>query len=147
MTINEYLEKTANVTIIKQPGIFIVIQKVRPHITCADGFTVSIQASETHYCEPRITQYYDGKHWQKEILDRWGMRGSGEFESEDSFTPYESVEIGYPSVVEPDILDYAEDGDDPTNTVYACVPVEIVDKVLEKHGGIEGWGNRFMGVC
>jgi len=139
MTINEYLEKTAKVMIIKQPGIFLVIQKVRHHITCADGFTVSVQASETHYCKPRITQYYDGEHWQKEILDKWGMYGSGVFEAKDSFTPYETVEIGYPSSVEPDILDFADGADDPTDTVYGYVPVEIVDKVLEKHGGIALW--------
>ncbi len=80
----------------------------RPRVVCKDGFTISIQTSYSAYCEPRRTQGQD----------------------------YISVELGYPSEAEPLIADYAEEDDDLTETVYGYVPVELVDKVLEKHGGI-----------
>ena len=51
--------------------------------------------------------------------------------------------IGFPSAPEPLIAEYAEDweiegDDDPRlcETVYGYVPVEVIDAVIEKHGGI-----------
>ena len=81
---------------------------VRPRVICADGFSISVQANEYTYCSPRIT--YPGE--------------------------YMEVELGYPSEPDELIEEYAEDWDDLTNTVYGYVPIEIVDKLLEKHGGI-----------
>ena len=46
-----------------------------------------------------------------------------------------SVEIGFPSEKEDLIMEYAEDRDRPTRTVYGYVPHEIIHKVLMKHGG------------
>ena len=46
------------------------------------------------------------------------------------------MELGYPSEPDELIEEYAEDWDDLTDTVYGYVPIEIVDKLLEKHGGI-----------
>lgn len=48
---------------------------------------------------------------------------------------YVSVELGFPNMEDELINDYAEDMD-YTDTVYGFVPVEVVDKLLEKHGGI-----------
>ena len=84
------------------------IQDLRPKMRCADGFTVSVQASKYHYCEPRI----------------------------DWYCKYVSVELGYPNAEDPLIIGYAEDLDDPTETVYGYVPIEIVNELAEKHGGI-----------
>lgn len=80
----------------------------RPLIKCADGFEISVQASCTHYCSPKYNNagYYD------------------------------SVELGFPSIEEPLITQYAKDENDPTNTVYGYVPIELVDEVIRKHGGI-----------
>jgi hypothetical protein len=75
---------------------------------CADGFQVSVQASSTHYCEPR-----------------------------DNFGPYTEVELGYPSEPVEAWLEYAEDPDRPTTTVYGYVPIEWVVQVLDQHGGID----------
>ena len=105
MTINEYLEKWRVVE--KFAGIDREFLKLRPFITCEDGFKISVQASETHYCTPRSN------------------RG-----------PYSKVECGYPSEREKDLLDYAEEPNNPTDTVYGWVPVDIIDAVIEKHGGI-----------
>jgi len=104
MNINEYLEITREVV----TGYSFEFLRIRPRIVCADGFDVSIQASEHHYCSPRIN--------------------SG---------PYNEVEIGYPSDEVPEWLPYIEsESDDPLSAVYPFVPVEIIDLVLEQHGGI-----------
>ena len=34
------------------------------------------------------------------------------------------------------IIKYAEDPDEPTGTVYGYVPVDIVQQLMDKHGGI-----------
>ena len=78
------------------------------HVVCADGFTMSVQAAETAYCEPRI----------------------------DNAERYTKVEVGYPSREEPILLEYAEMPDRPTNTGYAYVPSHVVATVCAAHGGI-----------
>jgi hypothetical protein len=34
-------------------------------------------------------------------------------------------------------MEYAEDPDNPTNTVYGFVPIELVEQLIENHGGIK----------
>lgn len=82
---------------------------VRPAIICADGFKMSVQASEYHYCTPRIT----------------------------GAEQYTEVEVGFPSQKEDLLMDYADDCDRPTDTVYGYVPVEVVIAVINKHGGLQ----------
>ena len=77
-------------------------------IICKDGFTMSVQANETAYCEPRI----------------------------DDAERYTAVEIGYPSMPESLLMEWAQDKKNPTNTVYGRVPSERVSLVCVKHGGI-----------
>lgn len=84
-----------------------------PRAVCADGFSISIQASRFHYCIPKIA-------------------GASE---------YDSMELGYPS--ERDILldPYMELlGSSTWQGVYPYVPYEIVEKLVEKHGGIVAHG-------
>lgn len=83
------------------------LTEVRDTIQCQDGFELSVQASRTHYCKPR--------------------RNRG---------PYQKVEVGYPSHKNEALLEYAEDEDEATSTVYPYVPVEVVEEVIEKHGGV-----------
>ena len=75
-------------------------------ITCADGFNISIQGSQGHYSS-----------YNKET---------------NKFT---SVELGFPSETDELIIKYAEDPDEPTETVYPYVPVDVVNKLIKKHGG------------
>ena len=79
-----------------------------PYIVCTDGFSMSVQASGTHYCEPKAN------------VER-----------------YRSFEIGFPSQRESLIMDYCEDETRPTGTVYGWVPCAVVNEVIEKHGGID----------
>lgn len=80
----------------------------RPEIHCIDGFHMSVQASEGHDCYPR--------------------------QKSDSYT---YMEIGFPSDVEELIMEFAESPEQPCMTVYGYVPIATIDKVLEKHGGID----------
>lgn len=79
----------------------------RPRIVCNDGFNMSVQGSAGLYCNPRKTQ-----DW------------------------YNSLEIGFPSEEEPLINQYAEMEHDWTRTLYRYVPIETIQAVIEKHGGI-----------
>lgn len=83
------------------------IMTVRKPITCADGFRFSVQASSGHYCTPR-----------------------------DDIGPWIEFEVGYPSEREETLMPFAEDGDNPTETVYGWVPAEVIEAIIEKHGGI-----------
>jgi hypothetical protein len=86
----------------------MTIEQPRVHAICKDGFHISIQASEYHYCLPRV----------------------------NGADIYETVELGYPNCEDILIMEYAEDPDNPTETVYGFVPIEIVNQLIEKHGGI-----------
>lgn len=119
MTVNEYLKSTfkINNAIYNDSYPFRDrsewIPNVRPRIVCEDGFSFSAQANCCTYCSPRTTLW----------PENWG-------------DGYSEVELGFPSSEDELINDYAEDND-YTNTVYGYVPVEIVDKLIEKHGGIK----------
>ena len=81
---------------------------IRPFVACKDGFTVSIQGGDDfHYCTPR-----------KRVNE------------------YEAVELGFPSESDPLIMEYAENPAIPTETVYGWVPLDVVEKLIAKHGGI-----------
>lgn len=68
---------------------------------------MSVQGNEFTYCSPRELSPY-----------------------------YNTMEIGFPSATEDTLLPYAEEADNPTGTIYGYVPVEIIEAVIEKHGGI-----------
>ena len=77
-------------------------------VVCADGFEMSVQASDGHYCIPR----------------------------KDNAERYAAVEVGFPSIVESMLMPFCEDPSKPTETVYGYVPVEKVSLIIAKHGGI-----------
>ncbi len=77
-------------------------------ITCKDGFSMSVQASEYNYCSPR----------------------------QDGAKRYHAVEVGFPSAKESLLIEYAENASEPENTVYPYVPAAVVSLVIAKHGGI-----------
>jgi hypothetical protein len=76
---------------------------------CADGFKMSVQASRTHYCQPR------------EDYGRWYL-----------------VEVGYPSARVEAFMEYMDGADSvPTDTVYGYVPIEVVAQAIIDHGGFK----------
>jgi len=82
--------------------------KLNKKVVCADGFTMSVQARQGAYCSPRM----------------------------DNAEKYTAVEVGFPNREEPLLLDFAEDPDKPTDTVYGWVPAKVVVNVIAKHGGM-----------
>jgi hypothetical protein len=107
--LNAYLLDPANLKRILSSGdepAAKAFRQVRP-ITCADGLKLSVQASFSHYCTPR-----------------------------NSVGPWVAVEIGFPSERVEEFMEYAENPDDPTDTVYGYVPVEVVEAVVNNRGGI-----------
>jgi hypothetical protein len=93
---------------IKKTNIGLKKYTNRPELVLNDGFKMSVQASSHHYCTPRF----------------------------DFLNKYTSVEIGFPNKKEVLILENAENPNTPTETVYDYVDCNIVNKVIEKHGGI-----------
>jgi len=85
-----------------------MISSHNPRVFCKDGFIMSVQAGQSLYSTP------------KDVADK-----------------YEEVEVGYPSTEESLITSYAEDKENLCGTVYGYVPCSIIDKVIEKHGGID----------
>ena len=83
------------------------VQRARPRITCADGFSVSIQASASHYCQPCTND-----------------------------ATYTHLELGFPSEAESSLMEYADSYGEPTETVYTYVPADTILRILESHGGI-----------
>jgi hypothetical protein len=79
-------------------------------ITCADGFSMSVQASRSHYSTPKS----------------------------DDAPSYTHVECGFPSEEEPMLSPYAErmEGRPPTELIYAYVPSDVVETIIKRHGGI-----------
>ena len=82
------------------------IKELVPRVVCADGFNMSVQASEYAYCSPRENR---GPHYE--------------------------FEVGFPSEREPLLMEWAEQAEDPTGTVYGYVPANVIDEVIKKHGG------------
>lgn len=84
--------------------------KIVPQIVCADGLAFSVQTSSHHYCTPR-----------------------------DDRGPWTEAEVGFPSERIEEFLPYI-DGDpetiDPTSAVYGYVPLDLIAKVIDAHGGI-----------
>ena len=77
-------------------------------ITCADGFSLSVQATRGAYCAPR--------------------RNEG---------PWYQVEVGFPSAAPEFIAHKAENPDKLTDTVYGYVDIELVEKLIDLHGGFD----------
>ena len=82
--------------------------KLNENVVCADGFTMSVQAHAGAYCIPRMT----------------------------GAPIYREVEVGFPSEREELLMEWAEEADKPTDTVYGFVPVGVVTNVIAKHGGM-----------
>lgn len=78
-----------------------------PRIYCNNGKSVSVQASYYHYCEPR-----------------------------NNLGNYYLIEAGFPDCIPPDSwFKYAEDFENPMETVYGYMPVGLVTEFVVANGG------------
>lgn len=83
------------------------------HIVCTDWFKMSVQASYWHYCEPTITCY-----------------------SKYNFI-YDTMEVWYPNEKVDELMPYSCQGEWVWEWVYAQVPVELLNEIIEKHWWIK----------
>ena len=92
--------------------------KPRGKITCADGFTLSVQAGPGSYCAPR-------PGFDTPVFEAAQING-----------PYFAVEVGFPSArPEPwsEWEKWCESPDSPTDTVYGYVPIDAVRALVASH--------------
>lgn len=82
----------------------------RPPIICKDGFGMSVQAGEFYHCSPPI---------------------------KTETANYTEFEVAFPSTREESLLPYIDDDeDDPTHAIYRCVPLKVIEQIVERHGGL-----------
>lgn len=106
MNLNEYLlsQRDINDLDVQNDNSLPVAKRIE----CADGFSLSVQASYGAYCFPRT-----------------------------NLGPWYDVEVGFPSEVPTQIMRYCEQPENPTDTVYAYVPIGLVEELIEAHGGMK----------
>lgn len=90
----------------EQENAFVLMKR----IICDDWFSMSVQANYWAYCWPIRTT----------IRNKY-------------MSFYDTYEVGYPSESEDLLLEYAENSDNPTETVYPYVPKEVIEAVITKH--------------
>jgi len=86
-----------------------------PAIQCKDGFTVSLQIHNGAYASSENGYRAKGYDWQ-------------------------TVEFGFPNMGEELLMPYAECGAETPDDVMGqvgSVPMDVVEKMLEKHGGVD----------
>lgn len=83
-------------------------KRIFPAMVCADGFEMSVQGHWGGYCEPR-----------------------GDFEPQ-----YRSVEVS--TAPQAEQLLVAHGGTDYDEfSIYGYVPIELIEKIVVKHGGLQ----------
>ena len=108
MHINEFYKICLLVMEVNQSLIYTDYRRISmPRIVCEDGWKVSVQCGKGLYSIPRA----------------------------DRMPSYTAFELGYPSDHEPLLDGYAENSDNWC-CIYLYVPIELIDQVIEKHGGI-----------
>jgi hypothetical protein len=81
----------------------------RPKIVCMDGFKMSVQGNEMTYSIPKKVA-----------------------------TEFTAMEIGFPSAQEDLIMEFIDRLVlEPTQSVYGYIPIDLIEKIVEKHGGID----------
>ena len=83
---------------------------MRNQFTCNNGLIFSLQTTRTHYCTPRNDK-----------------------------GPWTHVEIGFPSRKVESLMPYADGAwrdCPPTDDVYAYVPMDVVQKMIDDNGGL-----------
>lgn len=89
----------------------------RARIVCADGHSISVQASSTHYSKPRDNRYFN--IWL-----------------------YDSVEVGYPELPDGEVYhpEELESFRQQGGSVYPYTPIGVVAAFVQAHGGAVSGG-------
>ena len=110
---------------------------VRPWALCKDGFILSIQASPTHYCCPRLSP----KEIEEKALKSTDPEKDPDWKSHlVYYTEYEVAFQNYTKIPEWSgkyqyVSWSADEGN--MNIYYEFVSLEDLEELVRKHGGIE----------
>lgn len=131
------------------PGDAWEVKNLAPRIVCADGYSVSVQASSTSYSTPRTNH---GPWWKVECgyaCPPDGMPGSTPPDEEAIRIVAEADAAGldvdflvrlranrHLYVVVEEWREWAENAERGGDTVYGYVPVEAVVAWVNAHGGL-----------
>ena len=131
------------------------ISQIRTNIVCADGFRISYQASEGHYCEPKVNEWNDkfsliqNKDRDGQEIELMEIEGEGKGEEWQMKDPRCTVEYSVVEVMMRDYDEYLEEYLEP----YLCscskcpgghkgdmsapfmLPAHVAIFILIKHGG------------
>lgn len=88
-------------------------RRITARLLLADGTSLSIQASDGHYCAPRCDM--------------------------NEFSEYHEFEIGFPSSHIAEIETYKDGTDEQQQSVFGYVPVEVINSLIEARGGVVGF--------
>ena len=157
MTVNEFIRETTTYT-ETSVGEY---KQLNPRIVCCDGITLSVQASHSHYCSPRVDhspyyeefevgypsvrppnswrKYFEGD-WQDPgvigyFIRLWRNRSSLEYAFKRWFKAKWEGETDATSDWYLKFL--LTPRDNATNGVYGYVPVQLIEKFIDQHGGID----------
>ena len=145
--VNEYLQANS---IIKITGSGYSYKENAPRIVCADGASLSVQASKNHYCSPRLDDIFS---YDRVEVGYPSVRPNAEWEEYFDVAGWQDLSIiGYLAEIVKNfsmIKYYAKRKnwkmvrralsftDNACDNVYGYIPVELVVKFIEKHGGIK----------
>lgn len=151
MNINEYLQKHKKY----YDGCNNMLMP-RPVIECADGFTMSVQAGIYLYCEPRddygpysavevgypseivpeLMPHIDGNMYRTEKGDNMTPEWAYRLHMLDMKIMRITRRIGATWLYRLHVAIFKPVMDHPVNAIYPCTPVEVVEAIIEQHGGI-----------
>jgi hypothetical protein len=153
--VNEFLVKTHKEVESSRGYNYI---EIRPRIVCEDGFSLSVQASDGHYCNPRHNEsvFYDKVevgYPSKRPPNTWREYFDGEWEDtgvlgyfkrllkDRGHIWYAIKECFNKKITKTWRIQYLKSflslKDNATGGVYGYVPTKLVCDVIEEHGGID----------
>jgi len=91
-------------------------REMTTRLLLVDGSSLSIQASEGHYCAPRC-----------------------DF---DDYDQYYEFEVGFPSAHMDELAAYQDGQGDQTSSVFGYVPKEVIESLVNARGGVQGFDKR-----
>lgn len=94
---------------------------VRPFVICNDGFSISIQASSAHYCRPKKllpTGLYESVEVMYLVSEVANYKYMDDYKLLHEYGSWEGSTI------------------DGIGEVFGYVPIELVQNIIDLHGGI-----------
>lgn len=109
-----------SINLLDRSTLFLLRERLE--LPC--GSMVSIQHSEGHYCDVRSWFGNENDVMGLDYLEHYNKQITKK--SPEDIT----VELGFPNFEDERLREYAEDPDNPMDTVYAYVPITLVEEII-----------------